>query len=260
MTALTWDKVGERRFQAGVDRGVLYLQDKTVPWNGLTGVAENTNREKTDYYQDGVKYMEHHVLDAFDGTLTAFTYPDEFAECIGQASKGNGLFFHEQRSKSFGLSYRTFLGDDIAGIEAAYEIHILYNLYAIPAALTRSTIGQTVEPLEFSWSISGTPEMVKTRRPTCHVSIRSTDLDFGLLEYLEEILYGSDAEPPYLPSLNELVEIIETPFSIVDNGNGTWTATGSDRSVVPLSSTAYQIKGAQVTQLDEQTFAIETSD
>lgn len=261
MTKLTWDEVGERKFQTGIDRGVLYVsEDVIVPWNGLTGFDESVNRESNSYYQDGIKYMEHHVLGEFGGTLRALTYPDAFGECIGETSSGTGLIFYDQRPKTFALCYRTRLGDDVDGIDAGYMLHILYNCRAIPSGAGYSAITDTVTPTEFSFTIGCTPQMVADRRPTAHVSIKSTDMDLGMLEYVEEILYGTDTEPPYLPSIAELIDIIETPLVVVDNGDGTWTATGSDRSVHMLSDTAFQLNGVSVTYLDEDTWQIPTTD
>jgi hypothetical protein len=260
MTKLAWDRAGDKTFQAGLDRGVLYLPDKAVAWNGLTGVEEKFDIEMKPYYQDGVKYLDHQVMGSYAATLKAFTYPSEFEPCIGLASKGSGLIFHDQQPKSFGLSYRTGLGDDLEGLEHGYLIHILYNLRAVPSNIPFSTTDQQTSPVEFSWDITGTPEAAVGRRPTAHVSIKTTDLDFGMIQTIEDILYGTDIDVPYLPSLAELIDTIDNPVEIIDNGDGTWTAIGSANAVSLLSPTVFQVKGIPVNRIDADTYEIETTD
>lgn len=260
MAKLAWDQAGQKTYQAGLDRGVLYLPESTVVWNGLTGVDEKFDIEMKTYYQDGIKYLDHQVMGNYSATLKALTYPDEFEGCIGLDTRGSGLVFHDQRPKSFGLSYRTGLGDDLEGLEHGYIIHILYNLRAVPSGISYATISDQVAPVEFSWDITGTPEASVGHRPTAHVSIKSTDLDFGMIQSIEDILYGTDIDTPYLPSLAELIDTIDNPVSIVDNGDGTWTAIGSANAVSLLSPTVFQVKGIPVNRIDEDTYQIETTD
>ena len=207
MSRLEWDQVGERKFQAGVDRGVLYLSDVVVPWNGLTGVDESFNQKSQPYFQDGVKYLDYQVLGNYEATLKAFTYPDEFDRCLGIESNGNGMSFHDQLPQPFGLSYRTLLGDDISGLGSGYIIHVLYNLLAQPSSSSYSSVGGSITPMEFSWNLTSTPEIVPYQRPTAHVSIRSSDVDGDRLALFEEILYGSDVSDPYLPTISELTSV-----------------------------------------------------
>lgn len=205
MSRLEWDQVGERKFQAGVDRGVLYLPTVAVPWNGLTGVEETTSTKSQPYYQDGVKYMDYQVLGDFTATLKAFTYPEEFEPCIGIETNGNGVFFHDQPGEPFGLSYRTLLGNDISGLDHGYIIHVMYNLRAIPSASAYSSVGGTITPMEFSWALTSLPELVPWMHPTGHISIKSTDIDPGKLEDIEFALYGYDLGNAYLPDITEFV-------------------------------------------------------
>jgi hypothetical protein len=259
MPVLEWDQPGAKMFQTGVDRGVLYIGENAFVWNGLTGLDEDFNIESKAYYQDGVKYLDVQVLGEFAGKLKAFTYPQEFEDVIGKHSSGQGLYIHDQRPKSFGLSYRTKIGNDIDGIDHGYIIHLLYNLRAVPDSISNGTIAESPTPMEFSWSLSSTPEIVTGYRPTAHVSLKSTEMDAGSLELLEEILYGTDATTPYLPSLTELTDLLDNPVVIVDNGDGTWTATGSDRAVDYLNDTTVQILGVKVTTIDDDTYTLETS-
>ena len=174
MTALVWDQVDERIYQAGIDRGVLYLQDGTVAvWNGLTEVEDSSESELTSYHLDGVKYLENLLPGDFAGSLKAFTYPDEFDSVNGIASFAPGLSYYDQPAKSFNLSYRTKIGDGVEGLEHGYKIHILYNIFANPDARTFSTIQETGEAVEFGWSLSGTPPKNGLFRPTAHISIDS---------------------------------------------------------------------------------------
>lgn len=261
MTKLAWDRAGDRKFQAGLDRGVLYLPDgRAVAWNGLTGLDEKFNIEMKPYYQDGIKYLDYQLLGEFAATLKAFTYPSEFERCIGQDSKGSGLVFHDQRPLSFGLAYRVKDGNDLVGTEGDYTIHLLYNLRAVPSDLSYATIGKDVAPVEFSWDLSATPEFAVGHRPTAHVSLKSSELGFGVLQQIEDILYGTDIDTPYLPSLAELIDTIDNPVEIIDNGDGTWTAIGSANAVSLLSPTVFQVKGVPVNVIDADTYQIETTE
>lgn len=247
MPVLEWDKVGDRRYEAGVDRGVLYLPDKAVVWNGLTGVEESTARTSTSYYQDGIKYLEHVIPGDFAGTLKAYTYPDEFETVQGVAADGHGVYVHDQKPTPFGLSYRTLLGNDVDGLDRGYRIHLLYNLLATPANTAYSSLSESPSPIEFQWGLSATPSLLSGHRPTAHVSIKSTEVGASLLAYVESLLYGGELNEPYLPSLSEIFDLIDNPLVIVDNGDGSWTASGSDRLVSLLNPYTFQIAGVEAT-------------
>lgn len=212
---LEWDQVGDKKYQTGVDRGVLYLPERAVVWNGLTSVDEAFDVEVKPYYQDGVKYLNHQVQGDYSGTLKAFTYPDEFDQCVGVVSQGSGLYFHDQRPRPFGLSYRTKIGNDVTE-DLGYIIHLLYNLYAVPNSTSFATIGADPTPLEFSWSLTSTPDALSARRPTAHLSIKSTDLDFGVIDLIEGILYGDVENEPHLPSMTSLI----STFHFAGGGGG----------------------------------------
>jgi hypothetical protein len=212
MTALEWDAAGSRRYETGIDRGVLYLQDEletVVPWNGLTGVTENVSREVKSYYTDGVKYLDHHVPGSFSAKLTAFTYPDELETILGIEEFAPGVHIHDQRAQMFHLSYRTKVGNDVDGTDHGYKIHILYNVLAVPDDVAINTLGASVVPQVFSWSLTGTPTNMWGIRPTSHISIHSRSIDPELLVTLEEMLYGSVTADPALLGIVELLELIE---------------------------------------------------
>jgi hypothetical protein len=206
MTALVWDQVGERFYQTGIDRGVLYLHDGTVAvWNGLTAVEESTASEVKSFYLDGVKYLETSIPGDFQGKLRAFTYPDEFDSVNGIVEAAPGLVYHDQPAKSFNLSYRTKLSNDLDS-ELGYKIHILYNIIASPDAYTFASIKESGEAIEFGWTLSGTPSKIEKFKPTVHISIDSTKTPIDILQLVEEILYGTNIADPSLPSILELAE------------------------------------------------------
>lgn len=267
MTALVWDKSGERIYQTGVDRGVLYLQGGSgVAWNGITSLEETSSTEIKSFYLDGVKYLDNILPGDFSGKLKAFTYPEEFDSVNGVASPSEGLLFYDQPSKSFNLSYRTRMGNDLDGTDHGYKIHLLYNLVADPDTVTFLTLtGTAVPPIEFSWTLSGTPPTNpsgKGYRPTVHISIDSNDTPPLVLEGIEDILYGSDTSDPYFPSISEILSLFESLGSlvIIDNGDGTWKAIdASDNYITMLNSTTFQIDGADATFLDATTYTITTT-
>lgn len=209
MTRLMWNAAGERIFEAGVDRGVLYIEGSDgVPWNGLVAVSESpAGGDVTSYYVDGVKYLNHVALEEFKANIEAYTYPEEFAQCDGTAPVSNGLFATHQPKKSFGLAYRTLVGNDAEGVDHAYKIHLVYNATAAPTERPNSTIGEEVEPANFGWEIITKPPTFTGFRPTAHFIIDSREVPVGLLELIEDILYGSDDLSPRQPSVPELMFI-----------------------------------------------------
>lgn len=264
MTELVWDKVGERFYQTGIDRGVLYLRDGTaVPWNGLVSVEDAANSEVKSIYLDGIKISENVTPGEFSGKLTAFTYPDEFDVVVGVAESMPGLFYHEQPSKSFHLSYRTKIGNDVVGDDYGYKIHLLYNLVAAPDSHVFETQKIPVNDLStFSWALSGVPPMISGRRPTVHISIDSTKASSRIMEGIESILYGTSVLSPRIPSIDELEALFREldALIITDMGAGSWT--GSDLSssyITMLDSTTFKIDEANVELLDPYTYKISTT-
>ena len=210
MTALTWDQPGDRVFETGVDRGVLYLQDGTaVPWNGLTSFEDTTTKETIVSYKEGVKYLEYNSPGDFSGKLHAFTYPPEFDAVNGIHKPFAGLRVHDQPSKSFCLSYRTIVGDDIVGVDAAYIIHLLYNIIANPDNTQYTTLGDSITPQEFAWVLSGKPVMSDAPwRPTSHLSLDSREISSEVLTTLEDLLYGTVSTNPHFPTIDELSALL----------------------------------------------------
>lgn len=264
MTALAWDQVGERTYQTGVDRGVLYLHDGTaVVWNGLIDVEENTASELKVFHLDGVKYLQNLIPGDFSGKLKAYTYPDEFDSVNGVAAVAPGLFYHDQPPESFDLSYRTQLGNDLLAMEYGYKIHILYNLFANPDNVVYTTLkGKEVDPIEFSWTLAGTPVKFGNFRPTVHISIDSTKTPPELLQMLENTLYGTLTSNPRLPSIQEISEYFgyQGALIITDHGDGSWSAFDeSNTYITMLDETTFQIDNADATYLDANTYEISST-
>jgi hypothetical protein len=264
MTKIIWDAVSERIYQVGVDRGVLYLHDGTVaPWNGLIDIEESSAQELKSFYLDGVKYLENLSPGDFIGKLQAFTYPDEFDLVNGIANVAPGLAYYEQPPKSFNLSYRTLIGNDIEGTDFGYKIHILYNILAKQEASTFPTLSESnVQPVQFTWSLSGTPPKINKLRPTVHVSIDSRTTPPEILDLIENILYGTATTNPSLPPITEIGEIFgyRGALIIIDHGDGSWSALDeSDNYISMIDSTTFQIDGADATYLDPETYTISST-
>lgn len=207
---LVWDRPAERMFQAGIDRGVLYLQDgRVVCWNGLTSVEDTPNSEVRSSYLGGVKYLQYKSPGDFSAKLKAYTYPPEFDEINGVAPVAPGLHLHDQRSKSFGLSYRTRIGNAVDA-DLGYTIHILYNLLANPDSSEFTTLAEANAPVEFGWDLSGVPTTMEdvAGRPTSHISVRSDEVSSEDLQSIEAILYGTSESSPRLPTIDEIYAIL----------------------------------------------------
>lgn len=217
MSKIVWDKTGERLFETGVDRGVLYpiqeggLYTKGVAWNGLTAVTESpAGAEATDLYADNIKYLSMRSAETFGATVEAYTYPDEFAECDGSATLATGVKIGQQSRKIFGLCYRTMLGNDVDGQDHGYKLHLIYGATASPSEKAFATINDSPEAITFSWELATTPVNVTGFKPTASIEIDSTKADPDCLSALEEILYGKDEEPtePRLPLPDEVKTIM----------------------------------------------------
>lgn len=199
MSKLVWDKTGERLYETGVDRGVLYpiasgAYSKGVAWNGLTGVTESpSGAEATALYADNIKYLNLLSTEEFGATIEAYTYPDEFAECDGSASLTTGVSIGQQPRKVFGFSYRTVLGSDSEGSAHGYKIHLIYGATAAPSEKAYATVNDSPEAITFSWEVSTTPVNVTGFKPTASIVIDSTKCDAAKLKAFEGILYGTDA-------------------------------------------------------------------
>ena len=217
MSKLVWDQAGQRLYETGVKMGVLYVQDasgaypKGVAWNGLTAVTESpSGAEATPLYADDIKYLNLMSAEEFGATIEAYTYPEEFAECDGSASIATGVYIGQQSRKTFGLCYRTTLGNDTDGNDYGYKLHIVYNALAAVSEKAYATINDSPEAITFSWEFTTTPVAVEGFKPTACVTIDSTKADAVKLAALEAKLYGSESEEPTLPTPAEIAEIFKT--------------------------------------------------
>ena len=208
MTALAWDGVGQRFFESGLDRGVLYLADGSgVPWNGLTAVDEKyTGAQASPVYWDGVKIDDVISVGDFSATLKAITYPEEFGEFEGTVEATNGLFVTGQSPGLFGLSWRTRVGNDVDAL-LGYKIHVAANLNAMPSQKSHKTVSKTVDMEEFEWTLNGIPSRVPGFRPTAHLIFDTSKSTPEFVSALELILYGGVSGDAYLPSLGDLVSL-----------------------------------------------------
>jgi len=214
MAPLTWDQVGERLYETGVDRGVLYLPDAAgvynqgYAWNGLTTVTESpTGAEPSPQYADNIKYLNMISAEEFGGTIEAFTYPEEFAECDGTAVPVPGVALGQQGRKTFGLSYRTRLGNDLEGADFGYKLHLLYGAQASPSEKAYATINDSPEAITFSWEITTTPVPVTDFKPTALIVIDSSVVDPTDLAALEALLYGVDLVEAALPTPDAVIAL-----------------------------------------------------
>lgn len=214
MPRLTWDQTGQKLYETGVEQAVLYPQAEDgsypagVAWNGLTGVTQSpSGAEPTPLYANNNKYLELMSNEEFGFTIKAYTYPDEFEACNGEAELAEGVVIGQQVRSAFGMSYKTILGNDIKNNDYGYKLHLIYGAKAKPSEKDYATINDNPEAMEMSWECSTTPVKVEGFKPTAHVCITSTKVDEGKLKSLEDMLYGTESEEAKLPSLAELVTL-----------------------------------------------------
>lgn len=215
MAKIVWDESGKRLYETGVKNGVLYIQDengaynKGVAWNGLTAVTESpSGAEATPLYADDIKYLELFSAEEFGATIEAYTYPEEFEACDGSASLGTGVTIGQQDRKTFGLCYRTVLGNDVKSNEYGYKLHLIYGAKAAPSEKGYQTINDSPEAITFSWEVTTTPVNVAGFKPTASVTIDSTKIDDAKLKTIEDMLYGTESVEAKLPLPDELKTIL----------------------------------------------------
>ena len=215
MAKIVWDESGKRLYETGVKNGVLYLQDETgaynkgVAWNGLTAVTESpSGAEATALYADDIKYLELFSAEEFGATIEAYTYPEEFEACDGSASLGTGVTIGQQDRKTFGLCYRTVLGNDVKSNEYGYKLHLIYGAKAAPSEKGYQTINDSPEAITFSWEVTTTPVNVAGFKPTASITIDSTKIDAEKLKQIENLLYGEGATEAKLPLPDEIKTIL----------------------------------------------------
>lgn len=215
MAKLVWDKAGERLYETGVDHGVFYPRAEDgsytggVVWNGLTSVNETpSGAESNPTYADNIKYLNLLSAEDFSATVEAYTYPEEFAVADGSAQPAKGVIIGQQPRKTFGLCYRTNVGNDINGQDHGFKIHMIYGAQASPSERAYNTINESPEAINFSWEIATTPVDVTGYKPTATLVIDSTKTNATKLQALMDILYGTDDEEARLPLPDEIIQLI----------------------------------------------------
>lgn len=220
MSKLVWDTTGDRTYETGLNHGVLYPINASgaytpgVAWNGLSSVSESpSGAEANAIYADNIKYLNLYSAEEFGATIEAYTYPDEWAQCDGSANLADGVILGQQDRKTFGLCYRTVLGNDTEGDSHGYKLHLIYGAKASPSERQYQTINDSPEAVTFSWEITTTPINVNGYKPVSCITIDSTKADATKLAALEAILYGSDGTEggtgtdPRLPLPDEIATI-----------------------------------------------------
>lgn len=244
MTALTWDDIGQRFYETGVDHGVLYVPDEDgvyqpgVAWNGLTTVTESpSGAESSPQFADNIKYLNLVSAEDFGATIEAFTYPPEWAQCDGSAAPSVGVTLGQQGRKLFGFCYRTRFGNDNEGTDYGYKLHLVWGAQAAPSERAYASINDSPEAIAFSWAITTTPVPVTGYKPAASMTITSTEVDSENLAALEAILYGSEGIDPRLPLPDEIIEIFAGEITAVDLGEfASQPSYDDDTHVVTLPS------------------------
>lgn len=228
MAILSWDEIGNRLFTTGIDRGVLYPRTSAgVVWNGLVSIDEApSGADSTDIYIDGQKFLASKSVESFGFTISAFTFPDEFQEGV-----------------PFNFCYRVRSGNDTDGTDHGYKLHIVYNAVAAPSQTAYSTISDSLTPSDFSWDVTTVPVAIPGQRASAHLIVDSLGAYSAALSDLETILYGTPFDDPRLPSMSEMLDFFNAHsiLVIIDNGDGTWSASGPDDIVYMTDSETFEI-------------------
>lgn len=266
MARVQWGGVGTRLYEAGVDRGVLYVgTDPGVPWTGLKSVTESSSGgDARIAHIDGVKYLNVAKNEDFEATIEAFYSPPEFDACDGMLPLEMGLWATAQRRRSFGLSYRTLVGNDTQGMQHGYKIHLIYNAIAAPSTRTHNTLSDVGEAGSLTWNLTARPVRWPGVKPTSHLIIDSTQVDPVLLAALEDIIYGTDVEAPRLPYPEELQNLFVDHYddlivTLIDAEEGRYWISSVNGRIIPLSADLYQINSRYIEDLGDGKYQITSS-
>lgn len=248
MTTLVWDQSGERRYETGADRGVLYIPNSMgqytngVAWNGLVGVSETpSGAEPNAQYADNIKYLNLFSAEEFGATLEAFTYPDEFNQFDGFATPTPGITIGQQSRKSFGLCYRTKIGNDVDGVDHGYKLHLVYGCSASPSEKSYQTINDSPEAITFSWELTTVPVQVTGYAPTAVLIVDSTKVSASDLEDLEELLYGTVGTDPSLPMPDAVISIFSGSQTLVTPSVPAYNSTTKVITIPSVTGVTYYI-------------------
>jgi hypothetical protein len=267
MTALSWDQVGERLFETGVDHGVLYLPDaggdyiEGHAWNGLTTVTESpSGAEGNPQFADNIKYLNLISAEEFGATIEAFTYPDAFAQCDGTEAPSPGVIIGQQGRKVFGLCYRSQLGNDLEGTDHGYKLHLIYGAQASPSEKAYATINDSPEAIAFSWDVTTTPVPVTGFKPTALMVIDSTKVDQAALTELLGILYGDESVDARLPQPDEVIGIFQgaadTPVRLTGANAPAYNAGTHVLTLPAVTGVQWEVNGEDVSSGAQPALAV----
>lgn len=247
MSRIEWDKTGERRYETGVDHAVLYLltgseYNRAYAWNGITAINESpSGAEASPQYADNIKYLNLISNEEFGGTIEAFTYPDEFGECDGTAEPEIGVSIGQQSRRTFGLSYRTLVGNDIDGSDYGYKIHLVWGALAAPSEKSRATVNDSPEAMTLSWEFTTTPVPVEGFKPTSKLTVDSTRVSAAALKELEDLLYGTNSGgTASLPSPEQVLALFNGSRTEVTPGEVTFVDTTGVVTVPNTTGVVYR--------------------
>jgi hypothetical protein len=251
MAELKWDQTGERLFETGVDHGVLYIPDATgdyvngVAWNGLVSVTEApSGAEASPQYADNIKYLNLVSAEEFGGTIEAFYSPPEFDQCDGSVSPIPGISVGQQSRKTFGLSYRNLVGNDLLGTDFGEKIHLVYGALAAPSEKSRATVNDSPEAVTFSWEFTTTPVEVPGLKPSAHIVADSTQVDPDGFAALKLALYGTAGADARLPLPGEVFGFFSGTITVVTPTKP--TLVGSTLTIPTVAGVIYKINGEVV--------------
>jgi hypothetical protein len=260
VTALTWDATGTRKYETGIDKGVLYIPTDGVydigyAWSGLTAVTESPEgAELTALYADNIKYLNLQSVENFKGTIEAYTYPEEFEQCDGSAGPESGITVGQQTRKTFGLCYRSLIGNDTLTTDYGYKLHLVYGCLAMPSEKAYNTVNDSPEANTFSWEFDTTPVAIpgtnpltgKAYKPSATIVIDSTKVDADALADLEERLYGTIATDPDLPTPEEVFAFFAGTVTEVTPGVPTYNSSTDIITIPSTTGVVYRVNGVIV--------------
>lgn len=236
-------------------------KQRAIPWNGLTSIDENGTDAAKSYYIDGRPFLFLPQPKEYSASLKAYTYPDEFSGVMGLAEATDGLYLDSQQGDAFGLSYRTLIGDGLNGTEAAYKIHVVYNVTVAPQSMSWATVGNSISPTEFSWEIQAVPVPIEGYRATAHIVIDTRKMDPAKIAQIEAMLYGDDSTIASLPDPAELLDtlVYGDGIVIIDHGDGTWEAQGSFHNIYLIGDGIFQIDNVNAVDHGDGTYDISST-
>lgn len=258
MSVLVWDGTGERLYETGVDRGVLFQIDEAgdyvdgVAWNGLTAVTDSpTGAESNKQYADNITYLNLISAEEFGCTIEAFTYPDEFGQNDGTATPTPGVSLGQQRRRSFGFCWRTRLGNDVEGTDYGYKLHLAWGCLAAPSEKAYATINDSPEAITFSWEVTTTPVAVgvvggNEYKPTAKITIDSTKVDPVKLAALEAMLYGTVGTDPEMPSPADVITMMSSTLTSATPAAPTYNSTTDIITIPNTTGVEYLVAGVVV--------------